>query len=171
MGGIIALLLLSLSARSIDGLQRQRSPCGLQIASMNFMPGVQMQGSISCLQFHSYFCALHSAPREGTVEQLTAENHVACALCAFYSSPLRGLIWALNVLIIITLTMVFHFRDLDFGFTLRSLEEFTKEQKEWIVLVYGEQCRKVMKLLWIRSKEGIKIGRTLYICLLEWPYV
>lgn len=65
----------------------------------------------------------------------------------------------------------FNFRDPDFGFTLRRLEKFTKEQKEWIILVYSEQCKMLTKLLCILSKEGIKIGCTLYICLLEWPYL
>lgn len=127
------------SARSIDGLQRQLSPRGLRIASMNFMPGVQMHGLISCLQFHSYLCELHSAPREGSVEQLIAENHVGYALSAFSShSTLRTPLGAKSANYNNSDKFFFNFRDLDFGFNLRRLEKYTQEQKEWIILVYSE---------------------------------
>lgn len=68
--------------------------------------------------------------------------------------------------------MVFDFRDLDSGFTLRRLEKFTKEQKGGILLVYSEQCKKATKLLCNpKSKEEIKIDCTLYTLFMEWLYL
>lgn len=48
------------------------SPYGIQITSINFMPCIQMQCLISCPKFYSSLCELHSAPRQGIAEELTA---------------------------------------------------------------------------------------------------
>lgn len=137
--------------------------------SINFMPGIHMQCLISCPKFHSYFCELHSVPREATVEALTAQNHMDCVLRVFHSITLHGLIWALKILITSTLATLFDFRDLGCKFTLRRQRNLLQDKKNTYSQYTVQKCNKI--IVNPKSKEEIKIDCPLYSLFLECLYL